>query len=480
MKRGGLVIILLICIPLFNAQVYKSPIKHFFILMMENRSFDHMLGHLKQINPNIRGLNGNERNPLFPLTKSDYVTVSFDAPDRSEDPGHHIEDTEEQIYNVLNGSINRFPTMNGFIANARRVISHEWAPNIMRNFNYKTLPVLSTLANEFALFDMWFSSVAGPTQPNRMYLHSCTSAGLGHNDKIKMVQGLPQKSIYQNIQESGHTWRIYFEDFTEALILKQMRNPSFVKNYKWMNTFESDVMKGDVPTVSMIHPRYFSALGIPATDQHPDHSVAEGEKFIKHVYETIRNSPIWEKSALVVLYDEHGGFYDHMIPPTNGIPSPDGLNSTNPHHDFRRLGIRTPTIVISPWVNRLVVHEPIGPTSTSHYDHTSVHATLKRMFGLKNFLTKRDAWAGTFDHLFLQRSKPRTDCPSKLPPAYEGQRHLTSAAEDLLPLNSLQESFIIVAEGAVGIEESKVSYIRTQQEGSDYIRSLMDKFLNQQ
>lgn len=81
MKQGGFLILLLLCISLNNAQVYKTPIKHFFILMMENRSFDHMLGHLKRINPNIRGLNGNESNPLYPGTNSGFVTVSFDAPD---------------------------------------------------------------------------------------------------------------------------------------------------------------------------------------------------------------------------------------------------------------------------------------------------------------------------------------------------------------------------------------------------------------
>lgn len=369
--------------------------------------------------------------------------------------------------------------MNGFIANARRVINDKWAPNIMKNFDFKTAPIISTLATEFALFDMWFSSVAGPTQPNRMYLHSCTSAGLGYNDIPRMIQGLPQKSIYQNVQDAGHTWRSYFEEFSELLILRQMRNPAFINNYRWMNTFENDIMKGDVATVTIIHPSYYSIPGLPAHDQHPDHSVAEGEKFIKYVYETIRNSPIWEKSALMLLYDEHGGFYDHYPPPSRGIPSPDGINSTKPLHDFRRLGIRVPAILISPWINKRVIHEPTrGPTSTSHYEHTSVHASLKRMFGLKSFLTERDAWAGTFDHLFLERSSPRKDCPAKLPPAYEGQK--LDVNEPLLPLNPLQEEFISIAEGVVGITESKVSYIHTQQQGSEYIRSLMRKFLGEE
>lgn len=364
--------------------------------------------------------------------------------------------------------------MNGFIANAFNHMDKEWAPRIMQNYRHETAPILSTLAQEFALFDMWFSSVPGPTQPNRMFLHSCTSGGLGYNDILKMLLGLPQKTIYQSLEEAGHKWRIYFEEFTEVLILKRMRNSSYVDNYRWFNQFKEDVANGDLPSFSLINPSYYGILNGPAKDQHPDHSVVEGEKFLKDIYETLRQSDLWNSTALLITYDEHGGFFDHVPPPTR-VPSPDGLNSENPHFNFTRLGVRVPTILVSPWVKKEVIHEPIGQSPFSQFEHSSIHATLKKLFNLDSFLTRRDAWAGTFEYLFSKTI--RTDTPLTLPPVPEHFKVEKEIPEHLQPLNGLQEELLVIAEAAAGVQVSQRHKIQTKQEGSEYIRALMEQFL---
>jgi len=143
--------------------------------------------------------------------------------------------------------------------------------------------------------------------------------------------------------------------------------------------------------------------------------VAEGEKFIKRIYEALRASPVWNETLFIITYDEHGGFYDHVPTPLK-VPNPDGLNSSNPEFNFTRIGVRIPTVMISPWINKhTVVHGPSGPFEDSEYEASSISATLKKVFNISNFLTKRDEWAGTFEHVVMNRTEPRTDCPEKLP-----------------------------------------------------------------
>jgi phospholipase C len=147
--------------------------------------------------------------------------------------------------------------------------------------------------------------------------------------------------------------------------------------------------------------------------------------------------------AFVITYDEHGGFFDHVPPPQNGVPNPDGIISPE-GFNFDRLGVRIPTVVISPWINKgLVIHEPSGvqaPMTTSQFDATSIISTVNKIFGIRPVnTTNRTIWAGTFDDLFLQRTTPRTDCPMTLPDiappspeelAYSTGRRLTDHEEE--------------------------------------------------
>eukprot|EP01090_Pellita_catalonica_P002789 TRINITY_DN12390_c0_g1_i1.p1 TRINITY_DN12390_c0_g1~~TRINITY_DN12390_c0_g1_i1.p1 ORF type:complete len:295 (+),score=23.63 TRINITY_DN12390_c0_g1_i1:551-1435(+) len=211
------------------------------------------------------------------------------------------------------------------------------------------------------------------------------------------------------------------------------------KIFKSMEQFYSDAHAGTLPNYSFIAPRMYPTKDVPANDQHPDHDVLEGELLIKDVYESLRNGPLWNKTLYIILYDEHGGFYDH-VPTTLNVPNPDGRISTDPLFFFNRIGIRVPMIAISPWVNKgTLVHEPTERSfPNSQFEHSSVPATMKKLFGWKDFLTKRDAWASSFNFVYSQRSTPRTDCPTSLPFIPPTSRRQQALSESNRPMNGLQ------------------------------------------
>ena len=173
-----------------------------------------------------------------------------------------------------------------------------------------------------------------------------------------------------------------------------------------------DVSSHTLSQFSFLQPQ-MDTYSTPPNWQHPDASIKLGEQLIKDVYEAVRNSDYWNETALIITYDEHGGFFDHVTPPQIGIPSPDGVVAPD-GFTFDRLGIRIPTVLISPWVPKgHIEHRARGPQLTSEYDHTSIMATCNKIFGIDEHLTARSEWAGTFEHLFSE-SSPRTDCPNKL------------------------------------------------------------------
>ena len=173
-----------------------------------------------------------------------------------------------------------------------------------------------------------------------------------------------------------------------------------------------------------VEPRFMNSknnkhtTGGLANSQHAPEDARYGDNLIADVYEALRSNPaLWAKSALIVTYDEHGGFFDHVVPPSQGIPNPDGLTSPLPKDPswapafkFDRLGLRVPAVIASPWVKA-------GRVDSTRYQHTSVLATVKKIFGLPSFLTKRDASANSFEALFGEINTPRQDTPTTLPRA---------------------------------------------------------------
>lgn len=397
----------------------EGPIKTVVVLVMENRSFDHVLGWLKSVRPEIDGLTGKESNRVSVSDpNSEEIFVSNDAVFIDSDPGHSFQAIREQIFGSNDSSANPAP-MNGFAQQAASMEAVDMPKTVMSGFKPELVPVYTELANQFAIFDRWFASVPASTQPNRFYVHSATSHGAMSNVRKDLIHGFPQKTIFDSLDENGLSFGIYYQNIPATLFFKSLRRlKHIVKFHSYAPKFKLHAKLGRLPNYAVIEQRYFDVNLFPANDDHPSHDVARGQQFVKEVYEILRASPQWKEMALLITYDEHGGFYDHVPTPVSGVPSPDGIIGPDPYYfRFDRLGVRVPTILVSPWVEKgTVIREPVGPKSTSQFEHSSIPATVKKLFNLKsNFLTKRDAWAGTFEHYLKLRDSPRNDCPETLP-----------------------------------------------------------------
>jgi phospholipase C len=395
-----------------------SPfIQHVVVLMLENRSFDHMLGFAGTPN----GLTGAEFNLQDPAAPgSPRVTVSRDASytgDLDIDPSHTVPDINVQLFGTEAAPAQPPATHNhGFVLDYARQPNQTaaGARAIMRCFDPVRLPVLTTLAREFAVCDRWFSSVPGQTWPNRFFAHCASSGGFVDN----RLRHYAMPTIYDTLSEAGLDWGIYFHDIPQSLALASMRKPAWRQHYKpFTPFFAADCRTGNLPAYTFVEPRYFDFLGFKANDQHPPHDVRRGEELIAAVYEAIRGSQSWKSTLLVVTYDEHGGIYDHVLPPPCAAPGPE--TSTDPPFDFTRAGLRVPAVLVSPWIAGNTVD------STTDYDHTSILASVKAQFGLPAFLTGRDAAAKTFWH--LGTGPMRADTPETLPRPVDAAPHAAPA-----------------------------------------------------
>jgi phospholipase C len=381
--------------------------------MMENRSFDHMLGGLKKTNARINGLNGDESNPD---TQGNIIPVQQRADYQDQllhDPDHHFPGTDLQIFGGQNGT-GRVANMQGFVKSYFTQtndvqLSHE----IMYYFDPNKLQVLTTLAKEFALFNSWFSSIPGPTICNRAFAHYGTSFGqVGMN--IFYI-GKKIESIYGRMIDAGRTAKIYYYDqksSTMEIVNLLQHQPEVFGSF---SQFISDCKLGELPDYCFIEPSYNDHPGpgggqILACDQHPTHNVHEGERFIGMVYNAIRgNDALWANTALLVVYDEHGGLYDHVVPPAcipDGFTAKPGDTNTGMPFGFDRLGVRVPAILISPYV-------PKGTIVDGRvFEHACIPNTVTQYFlDGEATRTDREAKSETFLDLFSDNLRPDDDIP---------------------------------------------------------------------
>ncbi|GAB2277097.1 Phosphatidylglycerol/phosphatidylinositol transfer protein [Dionaea muscipula] len=460
-----------------------GPIKTVVVLVMENRSFDHMLGWMKKLNPRIDGVDGSEWNPLSTSgsPRIYYNDTSHYVVD--PDPGHSFAAIREQIFGSEDTSLDP-PPMNGFAQQAYSVNgSIDMARHVMNGFPPEMVAVYAALLSEFAVFDRWFASVPTSTQPNRMFVHSATSSGATSNNPVKLASGFPQRTIFDNLYDEGISFGIYYQDLPATLFFRNLRQVKYVNKFKPYGTsFRSDAMAGKLPAYTVIEQKWMDTKDDPATDDHPSHDVYRGQMFIKEVYETLRGSPQWNQTLLIITYDEHGGFYDHVPTPVRGVPSPDGIVGEDPYKfKFDRLGVRVPTIMVSPWIDKgTVVNKANGPTPTSEYEHSSIPASVKKLFNLSSpFLTRRDAWAGTFEGIILKRAEPRTDCPVQLPTPVKVRQseanedaHLSEFQQELLQLAA-----VLKGDSSLTSYPEKISKQMTVKQGRVYMRDAIKRFI---
>eukprot|EP00249_Psilotum_nudum_P016118 c25666_g1_i3 orf=1018-2169(-) len=331
----------------------KGPIKTIVVLVMENRSFDHMLGWLKRLNPAVDGVTGAEFNRL---SANDPNSPPVYFKDNSEfvdpDPGHSFQAIREQIFGSNDTFMDPAP-MNGFAQQAESM-SEGFSSTVMSGFRPEIIPVYTALAMEFAICDRWFASVPASTQPNRLYVHSATSHGASSNVKKQLSEGFPQKTIFDSLDEAGLSFGIYYQNLPSVLFFRNLRKLKYItKLHQYDLVFKQHAKTGSLPNYVVLEQRYFDLKVAHANDDHPSHDVSEGQKFVKEVYEILRVSPQWNETLFVLTYDEHGGFYDHVPTPVRNVPSPDGIIGPAPFHfKFDRLGVRVPTLLISPWINK--------------------------------------------------------------------------------------------------------------------------------
>ncbi|RZS28841.1 hypothetical protein BHM03_00062489 [Ensete ventricosum] len=363
----SLLLLLLLLLFLCRSHAAPQPIRAVVVLIMENRSFDHMLGWMKSaLGLPIDGLSGtecNRRSVADPASPS--VCVSDDARYVDPDPGHSFVAVREQVFGSSNSSSGTaVPSMAGFVQQALSM-SEDLAGTVMKGFKPENVPVYAALAQEFAVLDRWFSSLPGPTQPNRLFVYSATSHGATCHDKVQLAKGYPQKTIFDSLHDDGLDFGIYYESAPATLFYRNLRKLKYVFKFHKFGTFKDHARDGKLRSLSVLEPRYFDLLGKAANDDHPSHDVANGQKMVKEVYEALRASPQWNESLFIITYDEHGGFYDHVATPTVGVPSPDGIAGPAPYlFGFDRLGVRVPTILISPWIKKGTAHSQIAESAS--------------------------------------------------------------------------------------------------------------------
>jgi phospholipase C len=462
-----------------------QDIHHIVVLMMENRSFDHMLGYLKRPDYDIDGLTGTESNPIDPQHPANRVTVSNDAGDiLAPDPGNSFQDVNVQLFNQPSGPPPVGPANEGFVFSYSQQsgVTPATASTIMKCFDASRLPVLTTLAQEFAVCDRWFSSVPGPTWPNRFFAHCATSNGYLDNS---LLHNWNMPTVFEKITAKGLTWRDYYHDLSQTWALSRLRTDDLKGNFCSFSQFKTDARRGRLPQYSFIEPKYFSFLGT-ANDQHPPHDIRAGEHFIADVYNAVRSSPLWEQTLLVITYDEHGGLYDHVLPPR--ATPPDARTS---QFAFDRYGVRVPALLISPYISKkTIVHDRI-------FDHASIPATLKRVFRLDGFLTARDRDAEVFSDI-PSLPAPRPDTPMTV--GTPGVLEAESVAEEHLDvhtiatmksagqvssagLSAFQRSLVELAHQLEIAESPKLHALRTarriesEYDAAVYVREVAERFL---
>jgi phospholipase C len=388
-----------------------DQLQHIVVLMMENRSFDHMLGSL----PGIGGIDdaGAYTNPdTTGAAVKPQALAQFQA-QLQPDPDHHFPAVDLQIFGGSTDP-NRVANMQGFVKsyfNQQQDVGH--SQKILYYFAQSQLPVLTTLAQQFAVFNRWFASIPGPTICNRAFAHYGTSFGRVDMNVIYLNE--PFKSIYDRMVNAGHTAKIYYYDTASSTMEVANLLQNEPKMFGTYPQFLDDCKNGNLPDYSFVEPNFSdhdSDSGEEvANDQHPDHNVQAGELFIASIYNAVKNSPEWPNTALLIVYDEHGGIFDHVPPPAC---TPDQFQAsandtgTGMPFAFDRLGVRVPAILVSPWI-------PAGTLVSRVFDHASIPATITKFFmGDFSPRSPRETSANVFidpANNLLSLGTMRTDCP---------------------------------------------------------------------
>jgi phospholipase C len=376
-----------------------AKVDHIVVLMLENRSFDHMLGYLRlaggrqEVDGLTAGMANRHAGKTYRVRRLTVKKLGAD-----QDPCHSQPCARAQLANG-NG---------GFVSNYASTYPADPDPGlVMGYYNAADVPAYDYLAREFCVCDRWFSSVPGPTWPNRLYAY----AGRTAKSRSSRVPWYDVPSFFRQLDTRRVVWRWYYHDVPSLLAADPRYRDvgRFRSHFRLFDrrsvsgrSFLEIAAAGDLPAVSWIDPNWTDfELGPSASnDDHPPSDITGGQDLVLRLYNALVNSPAWEKTLLLITYDEHGGFFDHVAPPA----APDDDAS------FRRYGVRVPALVVSPWVGRAHVAKQV-------FDHTSIMKTI-----LLRFCRKPDGTIPDFgrrtnraNHLGGLLTAPRPRRPGPVP-----------------------------------------------------------------
>lgn len=357
------------------------PIDHFFILMQENRSFDHYFGTMP-------GVDGNPPNAGNPDGSGGQVAPFHTTEYCGTDVEHSWDGSHEQ----WNGGAN-----DGFV-----LTNQPNGARAMGYFDETDLPYYHALYRTFAMSQRHFCSMLGPTWVNRLYLTSGTSFGFVGNTTIPNeifdgYGGTPY-NVFQQLDAIGLEWRVYYSDlatpyglYTEYAFENIDRD-----RFRTFDRLATDLAAGDVAALTLVEPSFRSSATQMQNDEHPPSNPQKGQRWVSQRIADIMASSVWPRSAIILTYDEHGGYYDHVPPPPACVPDDHPLvygdHSPVTNYDVDRLGFRVPLAVISPFAKR-------GYVSSEVTDHTSILRLVQARFDLPA-LTNRDANAWPLFDMF--------------------------------------------------------------------------------
>ncbi len=414
-------------------------IDHVVFVMLENRSFDHVLGYLYPKSANFDGLDSTESNLDANGNEAKAFEITADIQNAYyyplANPAEGFQATNEQLFGSATAPASGVASNVGFVTSFATELDHPSHPldpklvgreprSIMGAYTPETLPVLSGLAKGFAVCDRWFASVPTQTFPNRAFAVAGTSLGYVNNS----AHGHPAfntPSVFGKLAEAGQTWKIYgysgipltAGDFPDTV--NPGPNGEVVSSFA---RFQEDAAKGQLAAFSYLEPEWarYPKHGAPPSeehaddehnfhaqnDEHPVSNMAVGETLLYDIYAALRgNEQAWEKTLLIITYDEHGGTYDHVPPPTGAIPPDRNVGPSG--FEFTRFGVRVPAVIVSPLVPAGTILR--APAGGPPFDHTSIISTLRARFDL-GALGKRDAVA-PHPGSALTLATPRIDDP---------------------------------------------------------------------